>query len=128
MLPRLDLTPCLTKQELHVGDIPDGELATILEKRCAVAPSYATKLVASMRELQRRRQVTYCTLSPLPRLCCNQLHTVLVSVWSNFKSTVMLSAALVSHKFWQVFSVSCDMSWADDRARHVAPMTAFREC
>lgn len=43
--------------ELHVGDIPDGELATILEKRCALAPSYAAKLVFVMRELQRRRQV-----------------------------------------------------------------------
>jgi midasin (ATPase involved in ribosome maturation) len=30
----------------------------ILEKRCAIAPSYAAKLVATMRELQRRRQVT----------------------------------------------------------------------
>jgi hypothetical protein len=43
--------------ELHVGDIPDGELAAILEARCALAPSYAAKLVAVMRELQRRRQV-----------------------------------------------------------------------
>lgn len=42
--------------ELHVGDIPDGELATILEGRCALAPSYAAKLVAVMRALQRRRQ------------------------------------------------------------------------
>ena len=37
-------------------DIPDGELATILEGRCALAPSYAAKLVAVMRALQRRRQ------------------------------------------------------------------------
>lgn len=43
--------------ELHVGDIPDGELATILQQRCALAPSYAAKLVTVMRELQRRRQV-----------------------------------------------------------------------
>lgn len=43
--------------ELHVGDIPDSELAEILEKRCALAPSYAAKLVAVMRELQRQRQV-----------------------------------------------------------------------
>ena len=43
--------------ELHVGDIPDAELATILQQRCALAPSYSTKLVAVMRELQRRRQV-----------------------------------------------------------------------
>ena len=40
-----------------MGDIPDGELATILEKRCALAPSHAAKLVAVMREQQRRRQV-----------------------------------------------------------------------
>ena len=43
--------------ELHVGDIPDSELSTILHERCAVAPSHAGKLVAAMRELQRRRQV-----------------------------------------------------------------------
>ena len=43
--------------ELHVGDIPDAELANILQERCALAPSYATKLVTIMRELQRRRQV-----------------------------------------------------------------------
>eukprot|EP00887_Chlorella_sp_A99_P000601 scaffold17.g601.t1 len=41
--------------ELHVEDIPDDELGTILEKRCAIAPSYAAKLVTVMRELQRRR-------------------------------------------------------------------------
>lgn len=41
--------------ELHVEDIPDGELSTILERRCAVAPSYAAKMVVAMRELQRRR-------------------------------------------------------------------------
>ncbi|KAG1662050.1 hypothetical protein FOA52_005297, partial [Chlamydomonas sp. UWO 241] len=44
--------------ELHVEDLPDTELAEILEKRCAVAPSYAGKLVAVMRELQRRRQAS----------------------------------------------------------------------
>ncbi|GMH33343.1 hypothetical protein BSKO_01177 [Bryopsis sp. KO-2023] len=42
--------------ELHVDDIPDGELATILEARCSIPPSYAAKLVSVMRELQRRRQ------------------------------------------------------------------------
>ncbi|GIL43445.1 hypothetical protein Vafri_916, partial [Volvox africanus] len=41
--------------ELHIDDIPDSELAEILEKRCAIAPSYAAKLVAVQRELQRRR-------------------------------------------------------------------------
>jgi len=41
--------------ELHVEDIPDTELHIILEKRCAIAPSYAKKLVEVMRELQRMR-------------------------------------------------------------------------
>ena len=45
--------------ELNVGDIPDGELATILEQRCALAPSYAAKLVAVMRVLYRQRQVGF---------------------------------------------------------------------
>jgi midasin len=31
--------------EIHVGDIPDDELRVILHKRCAIAPSYCTKLV-----------------------------------------------------------------------------------
>ena len=44
--------------EIHVGDIPDEELKTILNKRCAVAPSYCAKLVEVMRELQRRRQAS----------------------------------------------------------------------
>ena len=48
--------------ELHVDDIPDGELATILHRRCDVAPSYAAKMVATMRELQRQRQA--CTSHP----------------------------------------------------------------
>jgi len=43
--------------ELHVGDIPDSELAHILHERCAIAPSHADKLVAVMKELQRWRQV-----------------------------------------------------------------------
>ena len=43
--------------ELHVGDIPDSELAHILHERCAIAPSHAEKLVAVMKELQRWRQV-----------------------------------------------------------------------
>jgi midasin len=44
--------------ELHVEDIPDDELHVILEKRCAIAPSYANKLVSVMRELQRRRALS----------------------------------------------------------------------
>ena len=43
--------------ELHVGDIPDSELATILELRCAMAPSHAARLVDVLRHLERHRQV-----------------------------------------------------------------------
>lgn len=41
--------------ELHVDDIPDVELHEIIEKRCSIAPSYAKRMIAVMRELQRRR-------------------------------------------------------------------------
>src|SRR3989344_2213698 len=41
--------------ELHVDDIPDSELKTILEKRCSMAPPYCEKLVAVLKDLQRRR-------------------------------------------------------------------------
>lgn len=41
-----------------MDDIPDDELHEIVEKRCAVAPSYAKKMIAVMRELQRRRSVS----------------------------------------------------------------------
>lgn len=41
--------------ELNVDDLPPEELVTILEKRCAVAPSHATRVVATMTDLQRRR-------------------------------------------------------------------------
>ena len=44
--------------ELHVGEFPEGELAEILHKRCAIAPSYAAKMVAVMRDLERRRQAS----------------------------------------------------------------------
>ena len=44
--------------EIHVGDIPDDEMRIILNRRCAIAPTYATKLVEVMRELQRRRQAS----------------------------------------------------------------------
>lgn len=44
--------------ELHVDDIPDAELERILQERCALAPSYAAKLIAVMRDLYRTRQVT----------------------------------------------------------------------
>jgi len=31
--------------EMHVGDIPDVELQTILHMRCQIAPSYAAKMI-----------------------------------------------------------------------------------
>lgn len=42
--------------EMHFGDVPQGELETILCQRCQIAPSYAKKTVAVFLELQRRRQ------------------------------------------------------------------------
>lgn len=42
--------------ELHVEELPDSELADILHQRCGIAPSYASKMVTVLRELQRRRQ------------------------------------------------------------------------
>ena len=56
--------------ELHVGDIPDGELAAILHQRCAIAPSHANKLVDVMRDLQRRRQVWQASPRTILPLCC----------------------------------------------------------
>ena len=41
--------------ELHFDDVPQAELATILTRRCAIAPSYAERIVAVFAELQRRR-------------------------------------------------------------------------
>lgn len=42
--------------EVHFDDVPQDELETILCQRCKIAPSYANKIVAVFRELQRRRQ------------------------------------------------------------------------
>ncbi|KAI8847260.1 P-loop containing nucleoside triphosphate hydrolase protein [Chytridium lagenaria] len=42
--------------ELHFDDIPEGELATILEKRCRIAPSYADRIVKVYRGLRVARQ------------------------------------------------------------------------
>jgi midasin len=44
--------------ELHVDDIPEFELCSILEKRCEVPKSYADKMVDVMRDLQRNRQAS----------------------------------------------------------------------
>ncbi len=42
--------------EIHVDEIPENELSTILEKRCKVPESYAKKMVDVMKELQLLRQ------------------------------------------------------------------------
>lgn len=42
--------------EMHFDDVPRDELESILETRCAIAPSYAKKIVAVFDELQHRRQ------------------------------------------------------------------------
>ncbi|KAG5541983.1 hypothetical protein RHGRI_021724 [Rhododendron griersonianum] len=42
--------------EVHVDEIPEGELSEILEKRCKIPESYAKKMVEVMKELQFRRQ------------------------------------------------------------------------
>ncbi|KAL0415065.1 UNVERIFIED_CONTAM: Midasin, partial [Sesamum latifolium] len=42
--------------EIHVDEIPQEELSTILEKRCKVPGSYAKKMVDIMKELQLHRQ------------------------------------------------------------------------
>ncbi|XP_062201313.1 midasin-like isoform X2 [Phragmites australis] len=42
--------------EVHVDEIPEDELITILEQRCRIAPSYARKMVEVMKDLQMHRQ------------------------------------------------------------------------
>ncbi|KNA10543.1 hypothetical protein SOVF_143350 isoform A [Spinacia oleracea] len=42
--------------EIHVDDIPEDELIDILEKKCYIPRSYATKMIEVMKELQLRRQ------------------------------------------------------------------------
>ncbi|KAI8927583.1 hypothetical protein BC831DRAFT_533163 [Entophlyctis helioformis] len=44
--------------ELHFSDIPETELETILERRCRIAPSYAAKLVAVYKGLQKSRDTS----------------------------------------------------------------------
>jgi hypothetical protein len=39
-----------------VEELPDSELSDILHQRCGIAPTYASKMVSVLRELQRRRQ------------------------------------------------------------------------
>ncbi|XP_057977825.1 midasin isoform X2 [Malania oleifera] len=42
--------------EIHVDEIPENELSTILERRCKIPESYAKKMVEVMKELQLHRQ------------------------------------------------------------------------
>lgn len=42
--------------EIHVDEIPQDELSTILEKRCSIPESYAKKMIEVMTELQLQRQ------------------------------------------------------------------------
>ena len=42
--------------EAHFEDVPQDELEEILKERCQIAPSYAQRIVAVFRELQKRRQ------------------------------------------------------------------------
>lgn len=42
--------------EIHVDDILEDELSTIIEKRCRIPGSYAKKMVDVMKELQLNRQ------------------------------------------------------------------------
>jgi midasin len=44
--------------ELHVDDIPSGELLRILELRCGIPASYAARMVEVLKDLQRHRQAT----------------------------------------------------------------------
>jgi midasin len=44
--------------EIHVDDIPENELEIILEQRSKIPRSFALKLVAIMKDLQRNRQST----------------------------------------------------------------------
>uniref|UniRef100_A0A0E0ISW7 Midasin n=1 Tax=Oryza nivara TaxID=4536 RepID=A0A0E0ISW7_ORYNI len=42
--------------EVHVDEIPEDEVITILEQRCSIACSYATRMVQVMKDLQTHRQ------------------------------------------------------------------------
>ncbi|GLT49686.1 hypothetical protein SLA2020_232280 [Shorea laevis] len=44
--------------EIHVDEIPEDELSTILKERCQIPASYAKKMVDIMKELQLHRQKT----------------------------------------------------------------------
>ncbi|KAM0949589.1 putative cobaltochelatase [Dioscorea sansibarensis] len=42
--------------EVHVDEIPEDELTTIIEKRCKIPESYALKMIDVMKDLQLHRQ------------------------------------------------------------------------
>ncbi|XP_022715201.1 midasin isoform X4 [Durio zibethinus] len=44
--------------EIHVDEIPEDELSTILKQRCQIPESYAKKMVEVMKELQLHRQTS----------------------------------------------------------------------
>lgn len=44
--------------EVHFDDVPKDELETILCQRCAIAPTYAKKIVQVFEELRHRRQAS----------------------------------------------------------------------
>lgn len=44
--------------EIHVDEIPEDELSTILTNRCEIPESYSRKMISVMRELQLHRQST----------------------------------------------------------------------
>ncbi|KAK4348719.1 hypothetical protein RND71_031474 [Anisodus tanguticus] len=44
--------------EIHVDEIPEDELSTILTNKCEIPESYARKMIAVMKELQLHRQST----------------------------------------------------------------------
>lgn len=47
--------------ELHFDELPSGELETILHQRCSLPPSYCTKLVRVMQDLQvTLHSCTFC--------------------------------------------------------------------
>ena len=73
--------------ELHVGEFPESELAEILHKRCAIAPSYAAKMVAVMRDLERRRQVGSLACG---RLCGGIMGREVAGKWGNFSWSLHL--------------------------------------
>ncbi|KAJ3616242.1 hypothetical protein Zmor_011973 [Zophobas morio] len=76
--------------ELHFDAIPEEELATILEKRCAIPPSYCAKIISVVTHLQKVRQGTrlfsgkhgFVTLRDLFRWCereCDSLQSLAIN-------------------------------------------------